>query len=276
MDKLLISYTPTELCQSVGVNRSTFYYKPRQPKEDTALEQAVHCIFKQSKHAFGSRKIRDSLCAHEGLSCTRYKVSSIMKKHNLKSLYTRPKRNYCKSRVRHSELPNLLNRHFDCHLPWSVIVGDVTYIRLFGKWLYLCTLLDLCGRSIIGYAVDYQRNANLVRAAFYSVQGDLRNIDIFHYDRGSEADNQAIDRLCAVFDIRRSYSAVNTPADNAVIESWHNIIKTEFIHNKLYNFKDLQDFREQLKSYIDWYNNERIHSSLGYLTPTEWRNYVCY
>jgi transposase InsO family protein len=117
-------------------------------------------------------------------------------------------------------------------------------------------------RKILGRAVGNQKNAKLIEAAFYSVQDDLRKINLFHTDRGSEFKNKLIEDILSAFGINRSLSAKGTPHDNAVAESMYNVIKTEFTFNK--EFADLDEFKLLWFDYVNWYNNIRIHGSLGY------------
>jgi len=195
-----------------------------------------------------------------------------MKELKLVSTYTKPKKNFSIPKTSPVDHPNLVCRKFNDRLPNEVIVGDVTYLRMFGKWYYLCTLLDLCGRYVVGYSFDKRRDSELVKQSFYSIKGNLGKISVFHYDLGSEANNKLIDNLTTAFGIKRSYSRRGTPCDNAVIESWHKSFKKEFF--KRVKFIDLCDFETQLFDYINWYNNKRLHSSLNYQTPMEWRENV--
>ena len=133
-------------------------------------------------------------------------------------------------------------------------------------------MLDLCGRKILGSAVGGSRNAKLVETAFYTVEADLRKVDIFHTDRGSEFKNQLIEQILDAFGIKRSLSAKGTPYDNAVAESMYNIIKTEFVFGREY--ADVAEFKLFWFDYVNWYNNVRIHGSLGYLTPSQWHDGV--
>ena len=92
---------------------------------------------------------------------------------------------------------------------------------------------------------------------------------MFHTDRGSEFDNFDIDELLDVFGIRRSLSRKGNPYDNAVIESTNKILKKELIYRQV--FTSLDQLRRELNSYVWWYNNERMHSTLGYMSPVEFR-----
>jgi transposase InsO family protein len=191
-----------------------------------------------------------------------------MKKYDLVSKYTIRNQKRSKSSVNNDETENIVNREFDQREKYEVVVSDLTYVKIGGVWRYLCLLLDLCGRKILGSAVGNRKDAKLVETAFYSVQTDLRNINIFHTDRGSEFKNQVIEQLLSAFGIERSLSAKGTPVDNAVAEAMYSIIKTEFTFGM--EFADIAEFKLHWFDYVNWYNNIRIHGSLDYLTPSEW------
>ena len=102
-----------------------------------------------------------------------------------------------------------------------------------------------------------------------SVKKNLGDINIFHTDRGNEFKNQMIDETLEVFDIQRSLSHKGCPYDNAVAEATFKIIKTEFVKNQ--TFASLYQLRLKLAEYVNWFNNCRIHSSLEYQTPVQYR-----
>ncbi len=99
------------------------------------------------------------------------------------------------------------------------MVSDLTYVRVGAKWAYICILLDLGAREIIGYSGGAYKNAELVHKAFSTVKGSLFGIRMFHTDRGSEFDNALIDELLDSFQISRSLIMKGCPYDNAVAES---------------------------------------------------------
>jgi len=265
-------YSISYVCRVLCINRSTYYYKHLTPNDDSDLFHKIYTEFKASFGIYGTRKLKAVLNMNYNITVSRRKLSLTMKFLKLSSIYTRTKKKHSGSEAFLGDRPNLIVQKFDGYLPNEVIVGDVTYLRLFGNWYYLCTLLDLCGRKVIGYALGKNRDAELVRRAFHSYTGDLRDFDIFHYDRGSEASNHMINALTEAFGIKRSYSGKGIPYDNSVMESWHNIFKTEFF--KRYKFDAMQTFANQLDVYINWYNNVRIHGSLDYQTPVDWQKNV--
>jgi len=267
--KLSPKYSISYVCRVLCINRSTYYYKHLAPLDDSDLFHKISFEFKASFGIYGTRKLKVVLYRNYNITVSRRRLSLIMKLLTLSSIYTRTQKKHSSSEAFLGNRPNLIVQKFDGYMPNEVMVGDVTYLRLFGHWYYLCTLLDLCGRKVIGYALGKNRDAELVRRAFHSYSGDLRNFDIFHYDRGSEASNHLINALTEAFGIKRSYSGKGIPYDNSVMESWHNIFKTEFF--KRFKFDAMQTFANQLDVYINWYNNARIHGSLEYQTPVDWQ-----
>jgi transposase InsO family protein len=256
------------MCKILNVPRSSFYYREKPAKVDSALENAVIEEFGKSRNNYGTRKLKIVLNRRKFV-VSRRRIGKIMKKYGLVSKYTlrqTPKKKIAE--VNNDEVANVVARNFDDREKYEVVVSDLTYVRVAGKWLYICLLLDLCGRKIIGFAAGNQHNAKLVETAFYTIQTDLRKIKLFHTDRGSEFKNALIEQILDAFGIARSLSAKGTPHDNAVAESMYNIIKTEMIFG--HEFADLDELKLELFDYVNWYNNVRIHGSLDYMTPSEW------
>ena len=262
-------YSISAMCKILGMNRSTYYKAPKPQTVDTALENAVIKEFYRSRENYGTRKLKREL-GKQKYRVSRRRIGKIMKKYNLVSNYTLRNTKKSKATVNNDEIKNVVNRSFDGRAKYEVVVSDLTYVKIGGVWRYLCLLLDLCGRKILGSAVGNKKDAKLVETAFYSVQADLRNINIFHTDRGGEFKNQVIEGILSAFGIERSLSAKGTPHDNAVAESMYAIIKTEFTFAR--EFADIDEFKMLWFDYVNWYNNIRIHGSLDYMTPSDWHN----
>jgi putative transposase len=121
----------------------------------------------------------------------------------------------------------------------------------------------------ISFSAGGNKSADLVEGTFQSVNGNLTDIQIFHTDRGNEFKDNTIDKALNAFNIKRSPSHKGCPHDNAVAEATFKIIKTEFIRYQ--NFSSLYHLQIELADYVSWFNNRRIHSSLGYLTPVRYQ-----
>jgi len=262
-------YSISAMCKVLKISRSTLYYKEKPRLVDVELENAVTEEFRRSRNNYGTRKLKIVL-KRRNIVASRRKIGKIMKKYNLVSNYSLRRAKKNKSTVNNDATANIVNREFDGRAKYEVVVSDLTYVKIGHSWHYICLLLDLCGRKILGSAVGHKKDAKLVETAFYSVQTDLRNIHIFHTDRGSEFKNIVIEQILEAFGIERSLSAKGTPHDNAVAESMYNIVKTEFVFGN--QFVDLAEFKLYWFDYVNWYNNIRIHGSLDYSTPNEWHN----
>ena len=270
-------YSVSAMCKALKLNRSSYYYKQIGIRIDTELENAVIHEFHLSRKNYGTRKLKRQLCreqnGHKRFAVSRRRIGKIMSKYSLISKYTLKKGKRRKTEVNSDPIPNAVERKFNERKPLEVVVSDLTYLKCAGRWHYLCLLLDLHDRKIIGSALGRKKDAGLVRSAFYGVQSDLRKIKIFHTDRGSEFKNQVIEEIIKAFGITRSLSAKGAPLDNSVAESMYNIVKTEFAFGE--EFVDYDELELKWFDYVNWYNNVRIHGSLGYLTPAEFgRGYI--
>ena len=225
-------------------------------------------IFENSRHNYGTRKIKKEL-ENQGKQISRRRIGRIMKQEGLVSNYTTAQFKPQKDNCNESKVENVLNRQFQEQKYRNVVVSDLTYVRVGLKWNYVCVLVDLFNREIIGYSAGEHKTAELVKQAFQSVKGNLEEIKLFHTDRGNEFKNHVIEEILETFNIERSLSHKGCPYDNAVAEATFKIIKTEFIWNE--RFHDLDELRLKLWDYVNWYNQHQIHSSLGYQTPVQFR-----
>lgn len=204
----------------------------------------------------------------EKVSIGKETMIKIMKNENLVSKYMK-RRKPRNNNVNNEKTENKLDRKFNNKKPLEVLISDLTYVDINGKWHYICLLIDLYNREIVGYSAGKEKDGELVRAAWLTIKEDIRNVSFFHTDRGGEFKNEEIDKILKLAKIERSLSRPGKPIDNAVCESMYDIVKTEFIFEEI--FANLEDLKHKLSAWVWWYNNERIHSSLNYKTPVECR-----
>jgi transposase InsO family protein len=250
------------------MSRSTYYYKNNVFQEDPMLVSSIKKIFKKSLKSYGTRRIKVEL-SNKDKQVSRRRIARIMDQENLVSEHTKSKFKPSGTKPVMTEHKNIVNQEFDNRCEREVIVSDTTYFMINGKWHYLCIMLDLCGRFLEGFAASQSKDASLAHKAILSVKGDLRDIDIFHSDKGSEFLNKLIDRTLLAFEIQRSTSGKGNVYDNSVAEAMFKTIKKEFIKNK--TFSSLDDFNNKFSKWVKWYNFDRIHSSLNYKSPDEYR-----
>ncbi|WP_146869491.1 DDE-type integrase/transposase/recombinase, partial [Clostridium butyricum] len=166
---------------------------------------------------------------------SRRKIREIMNKYRLVSNYTIKQYKVHKSKCNEEKVDNILNREFDNREDLEIVVSDLTYVNVAGKWHYICLLINLFNREIVGYSAGPNKDAKLVYQAFMNSNINLKKIKIFHTDRGNEFKNRIIDEVLDVFEIKRSLSKKGCPYDNAVAEASYKIIKTEFAFNRVFN-----------------------------------------
>jgi putative transposase len=263
------------MCRLLKVPRSLVYYHINNRQkvnkvsdEEVKLENTIIRVFRESRNNYGTRKIKKQL-EREGIKASRRKIGQIMKKYSLVSNYTVARYKVRRQTCNEDKIANTVNREFSNREKLEVVVSDLTYVWVGGQWLYICALLDLHNKEIIGYSAGRNKTAELIYKAFLSCSYPLTEIKIFHTDRGNEFKNKLIDNVVNAFGIERSLSNKGCPYDNAVMESLYNILKTEFIKGKV--FRDLEHLYLELADYVNWYNNHRLHGSLNYLTPMEYK-----
>ena len=256
------------MCKLLNISRSLVYYKPKLSPSDYTIHNLIIKIFSDSRSNYGSRKIKVEL-AKLGHIVSRRFITRIVKLYGLVSNYTIKQFKKHKSIVNNSDIPNILNRHFSNRKRLEVIISDLTYVRVANSWNYVCLIIDLFNREIVGHSAGSHKDSSLVQAAFSTINYDLNSVDIFHSDRGKEFDNNIIDDVLQHFNISRSLSNKGNPYDNAVAEATYKIFKTEFCFNR--KFHSLEQLQLELFDYINWYNNYRIHGSLAYLSPVQYR-----
>ena len=259
------------MCIVLKISRSTYYYELQKSEVELQLDnhaEDVIRIFKSNRKAYGTRRIKRAL-AKEGVILSRCRIRRIMRENALVSSYTIAHYKHHKSPSNNDSIDNIVEQKFDNREVLDVVVSDLTYVKVGGKWNYVCLILDLHNREIIGFSAGRQKSADLVFKAFATIKYDLRKIEIFHTDRGNEFKNHMIENLLDTFEINRSLSKKGYPYDNAVAEATYKTFKVEFAYPIV--FESLDDLKLELYDYVNWYNNHRLHLSLGYLSPTDYK-----
>lgn len=240
--------------------------KERKNEDDIASD--INGIFNGSRQNYGTRKIKYEL-KKRGKMVSRRRIGKIMNEQELVSAYTVAQFKPHKNKPNESEQANELNREFTQEDKLTVVVSDLTYVRVHKKWNYICVFVDLYNREIVGFSTGENKDALLVYRALSSIKGNLHTIQMFHTDRGSEFKNQIIDEALETFNIKRSLSLKGCPYDNAVAEATFKIIKTEFVKKR--HFDSLEELNREFTYYVHWFNHPCIHGTLDYLSPVEYK-----
>ena len=176
------------MCKLLNISRSSLYYAKNKPAkkynaEEEKLTQHIKEIFKNSRNNYGFRKIKVEL-KKKGIIASKRRIRRIMKENT----YTVKQYKVHKQTCNNDKIDNKLKRNFNQEERMKVI----TYVNVAGKWNYICLMLDLYNREIVGYAAGKHKDADLVRKAITTIKYDLNKIEIFHTDRGNEFKNNMI------------------------------------------------------------------------------------
>lgn len=263
------------MCEVFKVSRSGYYAWLNRPKSNRKqrkerLAKRIKQIFMASRRLYGSPKITQVLRS-EGETISQKTVARIMNELNLRS---RTVKKYKTTTNSNHGLPvheNKLNQQFVVEAPNKVWVADMTYVPTDEGWLYLASIMDLYHREIVGwYAGKQMTKALVLKALDRAYERKQPKTPVLHHsDRGSQYASKEYQKRLAEYDMIGSMSRKGNCYDNACIESFHSIIKKELIY--LEKFKTREEAIKRIYEYIEFfYNRKRIHSSIGYHTPTEY------
>ena len=254
-------------------NHQTNSYKIANQKLDVEIKK----IYDSSKGRYGSPKITKIL-KNKGINVSQKRVARRMKFLGLRSIVIKKFNHTGNSKTDNTkEYPNLLEQDFFAEKPSQKWVGDITYIYTKETgWTYLAIVMDLFDLKIVGWQYGTNMTDNLVIEAFKkaNVNRGLNKDGIFHSDRGSQYISNDFEYLLEKLEIKHSYSKKGYPYDNASMESFNAILKKEEVN--VNNYETFNEAKLAIFEFIEsWYNNQRIHSTIGYITPNEkYNNYI--
>jgi transposase InsO family protein len=260
------------MCRALHVSPSGFYAAQHRPPAARAIADAcltleIAAIHRQSQETYGSPRIHEELLARDERH-GRKRIVRLMQAAGLRSKRPRPYRATTDSGHGLAVAPNLLNRRFTQVVPDRVWVADVTAVMTSEGWLFVAALLDLASRRVIGWATSATPNVQLVREALQRALATRHPPAglLHHSDQGSVYASAEYRALLQAHGIQVSMSRIGNCWDNAVAESFFATLKTELVHATRWRARSqatsaIADFIER------WYNRQRRHSSLGYISP---------
>jgi len=262
------------LCYLLDVHPSGFYAWQRQPRsaraiEDERLSGLIKQFWLESGAVYGYRKVHTDLREY-GERCGPNRVHRLMRHAGIRAQV-----GYRKPRHRAGELhkvtPNILQRQFNPQAPNESWVTDITYIRTHEGWLYLAVVLDLFSRRVIGWSMQSRITKELALDALLMAvwrrkpEGKV----VVHSDQGSQYTSHDWDSFLKAHELEGSMSRRGNCHDNAVAESFFQLLKRERIKRKIYSSRDAA--RADIFDYIEmFYNNRRRHGSNEKLSPVEY------
>lgn len=256
----------------LGVSRSGYCAWHRRIPSNTekrrnAVKVRILNIYNGSKQNYGAPKITREL-RKTGETISERTVGKYMKELGIMAQWVKPRRINVAGSDFSSELQNVLNGQFNPDRPNAVWCSDITYIRTYEGFVYLTSIMDLFSRKIIAWTLSKTLEVSCVIDAINKAKTS-RNIDqplIIHSDRGSQYISKAYQEATA--EMQRSYSKKAFPWDNACIESFHAIIKREWLNRfRIRNYKQAYCL---IFEYLEaFYNTKRIHSHCDFLSPND-------
>ena len=267
-------FSVKRMCHLLGVTRSGYYawqpdqVSPRQLENQVLLEQ-IRVEHKISRQTYGSPRIWVRLLGL-GVACGRHRVARLMRQEGIHP-QTRHKWHPVTTQRQPGAIPapNHLNQDFSATAANTKWVGDFTYIDTAEGWLYLAIILDLFSRKVVGWAMSAHMDTALVETALQMAWRTRQpNTPLLHHsDQGSQYTSAAYQSALTDWHIQPSMSRVGNCYDNAVAESFFGTLKAECVTRQ---FATHAQARTTIFEYIEvWYNRQRLHSSLGYLSPVE-------
>jgi len=261
------------MCRVLGVSTSGFYaWLDRAPsaraQADARLSDQIQAIHRRSRATYGMPRVHAEL-AEQGVRVGGKRVARLMKAAGVQGA---SRRKWVSTTVRDANArpaPDLVQRHFGASAPDALWVADITYIPTWAGFLYLAVVLDAFSRRVVGWAMETHLRAELVLQALEMAYGQRRPEQVVHHsDQGTQYTSIAFGARCREMGVRPSMGSVGDCFDNAMAESFFATLECELLDRR--RFKTQVEAEIAVFDFIEgWYNPQRRHSSLGYISPVQ-------
>jgi len=263
------------MCQLLGITRSGYYSYQRRGGDridyyHQELLEAVRDIAKATEDSYGSRRMKAALNILS-YPVSRNKARKLMKEASVEVKRRKKYKVTTNSDHKQPVFDNVLDRQFDVDQPDQAYVGDITYLWTQEGWLYLAVVIDLYSRKVVGWSMGSRMKAQLVCDALRMAIWQRRPGAglVVHSDRGTQYASKHYRRLLKAHGFVGSMSRKGDCWDNAVAESFFGSLKQERVHWRHYQTR--LEAQQDVLNYISmFYNNHRLHSYLGYVSPNQY------
>ncbi len=272
-EQLYGKYNVHVICDAFDIPRGTFYNHVLRNKKDNTwyakrregLRLRIQEIFDESNQVFGAAKIA-AVMKSEGIKVSNEMVRTLMCDMGVVSIRQSAKKLYEDEGRKYK---NHLNQEFDTTQPNEVWVSDVTYFKYGENAYYICVIIDLFSRMVVGYKIGKTNSTQLVTSTFKNAYKTRRpgSSLIFHTDRGGNYRSKTMNDYIRSLNIAHSFSRAHVPYDNSVMVSFFSSKKREELYRTKYRSES--DFRNAVDKYIVFYNTKRPHKKLQYKTPEQ-------
>ena len=287
-------FSVVRMCEALGLAECAYYQwkkrlELREQKRESEREmiEYMRAIFEENRKVYGYRRMYLALCRRRAelfesgekmppflmVPFSEYRVRRLMQQNGMFPVTIVKFKPYRKGKSDGRFLENIVNQEFNPSEPNDVWAGDITYIKTVLGWVYLAVVVDLFNREIIGYSISRAADVELVKRALCNALVHTNSggqSTIFHSDRGTQYSSKGFQKMLADYGLTGSMGKPSCPYDNAPVESFFSTAKRECIYRKEY--VTIDEVKQDLFDYIElFYNRKRMHGSLGYKSPVEYR-----
>lgn len=273
LEELYGHYSVHMICDALKVPRGTFYNHIFRNKRDNTwyskrreeFRIRIQEIYDDNNQIFGAAKIT-AIMKEEGYRISIGMVRELMHDMGLISIRQDAKDLYDKEQKKYK---NHLNQEFTTTRPNEVWVSDVTYFKFKTQVFYICAILDLYSRMVVGFRISHKNSTQLTKGTFRQAYENRKpeNNLLFHTDRGSNYRSKTFCSYLKSLGVTQSFSRAHVPYDNSVMESFFSSLKREELYRTKYRSEN--EFRTAVKNYMIFYNEKRPHAKNGYKTPAK-------
>ena len=262
------------LLNQTNMARSSFYYHQKRsdlPDKYLEIKELIKTIYNQHKGRYGYRRITDEL-QNRAIIINHKTVLRLMKLLGLKSIIRVKK--YKSYRGENGKIaPNILERKFKADAPNQKWATDITEFNISGNKLYLSPIIDLFNQEIVSYELTerpvFNQVATMLKKAFKKIPNNTNLM--LHSDQGWQYQMKRYQYLLKEKGIIQSMSRKGNCLDNAIIENFFGILKSEMFYTQ--KFKSIEQLKKEIDKYVIYYNNERIKSNLNKMSPIKYRTH---
>lgn len=250
-----------EQCQLLGINRSSYYYQAKEPKEEE--NELLRLLDEQYLKTpfYGSRKMTAYL-RKKGYCINRKRVIKLMHELGLQTIYQKKRTSV--SNPEHRVYPYLI-RDLEINRANQVWCTDITYLPIGKGYYYLVAIMDWYSRQILSWRISNTMDVNFCCNALEEALKKYGKPEIFNSDQGSQFTSKDFTQILLEAEVKISMDGRGRCFDNIFIERLWRSLKYELIY--IYEFEDGQHLNQEVKKWIHWYNYERLHQALDYKTP---------
>jgi transposase InsO family protein len=261
-------------CKILGISRSSYHrwlsHKVSQRRcEELKIVEKIKYYYSLSRGIYGIPRITASL-RRAGILVNKKRVARLMR---INKIMAKTKRRFKKTTLPNNRAEfndNLLNQDFSSSRRDKIWTSDITYLWTKEGWFYLCVVMDIYSRKIIGWSTGSKISSELVTKSLQMAITQREKVEavIFHSDRGSQYTSTEVRAMLKENSITQSMSPTSNYYDNAITESFFHTLKIELTDWN--NYKTREEAKRSIFEYIEiFYNRARLHSSIGYLSPVE-------